>query len=93
MHVAIVLFDGFDNLDAIGPFESRSTVRRRPRCGAIHTGRQSVAVSSHGLRIEPDGQLPVDSDLVVVPGGGWGTRAESGVMDEMAYERRGKVHR
>jgi len=54
---------------------------------------QSVAVSSHGLRIEPDGQLPVDSDLVVVPGGGWGTRAESGVMDEMAYERRGKVHR
>jgi transcriptional regulator GlxA family with amidase domain len=85
MRVAIVLFDGFDNLDAIGPFEVFNHARS---LGAdveigLHTlSPQDVVTSSHGLRVQPDGVLPDDPDLVVVPGGGWGVRAEEGAWGE-----------
>lgn len=60
MHVGIVLFDGFDNLDAIGPFEVFNHARRfgaDVEVGLSTRARQSVVTSSHGLRIEPDGVL------------------------------------
>lgn len=64
MHVGIILFDGFDNLDAIGPFEVFNHART---FGAdieveLYTfARQSVVTSSHGLRIEPDGVLGTET--------------------------------
>ena len=90
MHIAIVLFDGFDNLDAIGPFEVFSHARTY---GAdlevgLHTlSPQEIVRSSHDLRVEPDGVLPTAEadaapDLVVVPGGGWSDRAEPGAWTE-----------
>lgn len=91
MHVAIVLFDGFDNLDAIGPFEVFNHARSAGadlEVGLYTLAPQDVVTSSHGLRIEPDGVLPSPStesppDLVIVPGGGWGDRAESGAWAEV----------
>lgn len=89
MQIAIVLFDGFDNLDAVGPFEVFSHARTPERnidIGLYTLEEQPVVTSSHGLRIQPDGVLPVPEsteadhgglpDLVVVPGGGWNDGAE-----------------
>lgn len=88
MDVAIVLFDGFDNLDAIGPFEVFNHARSfgaELEVGLYTLASQAVVASSHGLRIQPDGVLGSDTgipDLVVVPGGGWDDRAAEGVWGE-----------
>jgi transcriptional regulator GlxA family with amidase domain len=103
MHVAIVLFDGFDNLDAIGPFEVFSHARTfgaDVEVGLYTIGPQAVVTSNHGLRIEPDGVLAGEAsvsgsqadqgadvnagapDLVIVPGGGWGSPGEAGARRE-----------
>lgn len=90
MHIAIVLFDGFDNLDAIGPFEVFSHARTYGadlEVGLYTLSPQDIVRSSHDLRVEPDGVLMELEDgsppnLVVVPGGGWGDRADSGAWAE-----------
>jgi transcriptional regulator GlxA family with amidase domain len=71
--VQIVLYEGFDELDAIGPFE---VFANAARAGADLTvslvtldGRGAVE-ASHGLRVGADGTLD-SPDLLVVPGGGW----------------------
>ena len=86
MDIAIVLFDGFDELDAIGPYEVFSNANE---AGAnLSVSLRSLdptarITASHGLRVEPDGRLAdVDPDLVVVPGGGWNTRGETGAWAE-----------
>jgi len=104
MDVAIVLFDGFDDLDAIGPFEVFDHARAAGAdlsVGLYTLAPQAVVTSSHGLRIQPDGVLPppspeadatpgeeasavIDSqDLLLVPGGGWSSRAEASVRTEV----------
>lgn len=84
--IAIVLFDGFDELDAIGPFEVLSNATR---AGApIHvelvgSSGPGEIVASHGLRVTVTGGLTPDAEILIVPGGGWnsslgspGARAE-----------------
>ena len=69
----IVLFDGFDELDAIGPYEVLANGAAKG--GSIETRlvtleSTDVVRASHDLRVEPDGVLG-QPDLLVVPGGGW----------------------
>ncbi|ELY65909.1 DJ-1/PfpI family protein [Natrinema versiforme] len=79
MTAEIVLFDGFDELDAIGPYE---VLENGAQAGAaietqlVILEETPLVTASHGLRVEPDGVLG-DPDLLVVPGGGWTT--EGGV--------------
>ena len=103
MDIAIVLYDGFDNLDAIGPFEVFNHARTFGAdvdVGLYTLAPQEVVTSSHGLRVQPGGVLTDEQsqasgdadgaatatagvpDIVVVPGGGWGDRAETGAWGE-----------
>jgi len=78
--VEILCFDGFDELDAIGPYEvfANGALAGAPLETRLVTLEPTETVTaSHGLRVEPDGVLG-DPDLLVVPGGGW-TGEESGV--------------
>lgn len=84
--VAVVCFDGFDELDAIGPYE---VFENAARFGAswevtLRSVRDGETVTaSHGLRVEPDGPLAsADPDLLVVAGGGWNARSDAGVWAE-----------
>jgi transcriptional regulator GlxA family with amidase domain len=93
MKVAIVLYDGFDDLDAVGPYE---VLRNAEEAGmpievSLVTREPAEHVtSSHGLEIVPQGVLDGSHDLVVVPGGAWGARREVGAWGEI---QRGELPR
>ncbi len=73
MHVAIVLFDGFDNLDAIGPFEvfnHAKTFGADVETGLYAVDDRAVVTSSHGLRVETDGVLKREGAELHPPGEG-----------------------
>lgn len=85
--IDIVVFDGLDELDALGPME---VWRTADAFGAGLTARlvtrtpQDLVTGAHGLRFAPDGLLePGHADILVVPGGGWGTRARAGAWAEV----------
>lgn len=89
MDVAILVFEGFDELDAIGPyevFETAGDLGAAIEASLVTLESTELVEASHGLRVEPDGVLSeVDPDLLVVPGGGWSTPDSAGVRRE--YER------
>jgi transcriptional regulator GlxA family with amidase domain len=83
MKVDIVVFDGFDELDALAPYE---VLRTAAGLGApiaaelVGAHGAGTVTASHGTRIAVDRGPAEDADLVLVPGGGWfhgaGVRAE-----------------
>ncbi|MEF8779657.1 MAG: DJ-1/PfpI family protein [Haloferacaceae archaeon] len=99
MAVHVLLYDGFDELDAIGPYEVFAYAREfgagiDPSYRTL--GIREQVPASHGTRVAPDGELPDPAapdapDLLVVPGGGWNARdAEASAWAEA---RRGEVPR
>jgi len=84
--VAIVCFDGFDELDAIGPYEVFENATQAGASWEVtmrSLGDRQTVTASHGLTVEVDGPLDaVDPDLLVVPGGGWADGADAGARTE-----------
>lgn len=83
MDVAVLLYEGFDELDAVGPYETFATAAERADLEVsmvTHEPAERVT-ASHGLRVEPDGVLD-EPDLLVVPGGGWNGRDDRGTWGE-----------
>jgi len=94
LKIHILLFDGFDELDAIGPFE----VLRNAAARAGNARGQELQVElvrlhdteqvtgAHGLRVQPHACLDAEQgqrpDLLIVPGGGWNNRAPQGAWTE-----------
>jgi len=73
LDIEIVLFEAFDELDAVGPYEvlqNGARVGADLTVGLVTLEPTGTVTASHGLRVEPDGVLG-DPDLLVVPGGGW----------------------
>lgn len=90
MRIDILLFDGFDELDAIAPFE---VLRAAAEAGADFSTRlltlhpADEVVAAHGLRVRPDGSLSQLGEgerpqVLVVPGGGWNARKPQGARAE-----------
>ena len=94
--VEILLFPGFDELDAIGPyevFENGAAMGANLKTRLVTLEPTGLVTASHGLRVEPDATLG-DPDLLVVPGGGWSTGeggvrrvVEDGTLVEAVTER------
>jgi transcriptional regulator GlxA family with amidase domain len=84
VNLDIILFDGHDELDVLGPFE---VFKMAEAAGAdLHVKRvtrtsQSTVTASHGTCYQPDGTYRPGSDVVLVPGGGWIDR-DRGVWQE-----------
>ena len=72
MQTEILIYDGFDELDAIGPFEVLSPLA--PRLVTLEPA--ATVTASHGLEVTPHGMLSQAPGLLVVPGGGWVARNE-----------------
>ncbi|MEW6476527.1 MAG: DUF427 domain-containing protein [Actinomycetota bacterium] len=83
--IDIVLFDGVDELDAVGPLE---VLRGAAAQGAdlrvrLVTRTLPLDVTgSHGLRMKADAVYSLGTDVLLVPGGGWIARAETGAWAE-----------
>src|SRR3954452_8548905 len=81
MLIQIVLFEGFDDLDAIGPYEALVNPAKAGADVSVELVTlapvRGPVTSSHGARIEPHGVLG-EPDLLLVPGGGWNDRAPEG---------------
>jgi len=89
MDVDILLYDGFDELDGIGPYEvfdyaleyAGDDDRTVGRVRYVALDEREAVTASHGTRVGIDGTLPEPDDeaapdLLVVPGGGWNARDE-----------------
>ena len=85
--VDIVVYDGVDELDAIGPLEVlRSADRLGADLGARLVTRDGSAVvtGAFGVRFEPDAAfVPGAADMTMVCGGGWAGRAAVGAWGEV----------
>jgi transcriptional regulator GlxA family with amidase domain len=84
MKIDIVVFDGFDELDAVAPYE---VLRTAAELGApieaelVGAHGAAVITASHGMRVAVERGPSEDAELVLVPGGGWFHGA--GVRDEI----------
>ncbi|GAA0540143.1 DJ-1/PfpI family protein [Halorubrum ejinorense] len=89
MNVDVLVYDGFDELDGIGPYEVFDYALEYAADGEDRAGRvryvtlddRDAVTASHGTRIGVDGTLSDPEaddapDLLVVPGGGWSARDE-----------------
>lgn len=89
MNVQIVLFNGFDELDAIAPHEVWHMAKDlKPELDVqlvtLDGAREITA--SNGLRLQAQGQLGAKNpDILVVPGGGWMGRSPAGAWAEANY--------
>jgi len=87
MRIEILLFEGFDELDAIGPYE---VFQQAAQAGAdlqaslVTADDRAEVQASHGLRVRAQGRLnpTAPPDWLVIPGGGWNNRAPQGVWAE-----------
>ena len=85
MRIDILLYDGFDELDAMGPYE---VLRTAAGHGAdievtlVGGHGPGTIVADHGTRIVVDRGVSDDADVILVPGGGWITRSDRGAWGE-----------
>jgi transcriptional regulator GlxA family with amidase domain len=83
MHVQILIYDGFDELDALGPYEILAGAGLRTELATLEPAERITA--SHGAVLVPHATLAERPDLLVVPGGGWRDRKPVGTHAE--YQR------
>jgi len=99
--LGVLAFEGFEELDAVGPYEVFGNARDRGADLAVEllatedTDRVSAAL---GLTVEPDGRLSAADrlDYLLVPGGGWnddsGTGTRALVADEDTLDALRRLH-
>jgi len=86
MNIDILIFDGFDDLDALGPNE---LLRHAARAGApfevalVTLDGSERVVTALGTTLIPERALGERPDLVLVPGGGLLDNSPTGVLAEI----------
>jgi transcriptional regulator GlxA family with amidase domain len=79
MTIDVLVFDGVDELDALGPYEVFANAGED--VALVTLGGARTVTGAHGLRFEATA-APRDAGLLVVPGGGWNDRAPAGAHAE-----------
>jgi transcriptional regulator GlxA family with amidase domain len=87
MRIEVVVFEGFDEMDAVGPYEVfGNAAEATPSWEVVLVGAAGAGVvrAAHGLRVVAEAGLGEHGqpDAIVVPGGGWGNRAPAGAWHE-----------
>jgi transcriptional regulator GlxA family with amidase domain len=91
----VLMFDGFDDLDAVAPLEILTAAGFPVRVVRPPAAAATVR-SAHGLSIEVRACLSAGAELVVVPGGGWLDGSPAGVRAQCDGElprRLAELHR
>ncbi len=82
----IVMFNGLDELDVVAPFEILSSAGYQ--VGLVTLEPCQSVTGRHGMALTPGGVLGSRPDLLIVPGGGWATKASDSAWGEV---RRGAI--
>ncbi|MDH2901636.1 MAG: DJ-1/PfpI family protein [archaeon] len=89
MKIQILLYPGFDELDVIGPFEVLKMAQSYGASLDVElvtlSGTENEIVGQHGLSVKTKIGEKFDqenSDLVLIPGGGWVARSARGAFAE-----------
>ncbi len=85
MNAEILLFDGFDELDALGPWEvlgSLAQLREDVTARLVTLEGAREVRADHGAVISAHGALSERPDVLVVPGGGWMDRSPEGAWSQ-----------
>ena len=80
LHLQIALFDGFDEIDVFGPYEMLSIPEVKLELATVDQPR--TVRSMRGIGVRADHVLK-PCDGIIVPGGGWGNRADAGAWGEV----------
>ncbi|WP_188190429.1 DJ-1/PfpI family protein [Nonomuraea sp. SYSU D8015] len=90
MRVDIVVFDGADDLDVVGPFEVLRLAGRADLGVTVRLvsldGPRTVTTRG-GLLLPAAGWAPQEADVLIVAGGGFANGENSGVSTELASGR------
>ncbi len=81
----VIVFDGFDDLDAVAPLEILAAAAFPVRL-VRPPGHRVRVRSAHGLLAEVPDVLGAAAELVVVPGGGWLDGSPTGVRAQCQGE-------
>jgi transcriptional regulator GlxA family with amidase domain len=81
MRTEILLYDGFDELDALGPYEVLSQAGFD--VALVAHGATDRVVGAHGTIVVPHRELSDQAELLVIPGGGWTRRPAKGPWAEV----------
>jgi transcriptional regulator GlxA family with amidase domain len=87
MRFQILIFNGFDELDAIAPYEvlqNAAQAKADVIAELVTTDAASEITAAHGLRLRPSRQLDLQRrpDVLIVPSGGWIDRTPHGARAE-----------
>ncbi len=85
LHAEVLVYDGVDELDVIGPFEVLSRAARIAdlTVALVGVGANRSVTTAHGLHLSVLATLGAP-DILVVPGGGWATHSPMGVRAEIS---------
>jgi transcriptional regulator GlxA family with amidase domain len=86
MKIRIVVFDGVDEIDFVGPCEVfRRAAKLLPGLDVrlVTLEPQAQVTAANGLRFAPNEVLAGPADLLIVPGGGWAARAAKSIRQEI----------
>src|SRR5664280_312916 len=87
VRIDITVFDGLDELDALGPlevFRSAQSLGADIEARLVSSSKAEEVRGAFGLRLRPDAvYVPGEADVLVVVGGGWGSRSDVGAWGEV----------
>ena len=84
--IDIVVYDGLDEMDALGPLEVLRSASRSADISVRLVTReaQRVVTGAYGLVFQPDAVFqPGEAQILIVAGGGWAARADRGAWGEV----------
>jgi transcriptional regulator GlxA family with amidase domain len=85
MFIEAILYDGFDELDALAPYEvfrTAAALGAPIRAELVGAHGAATITASHGTRVVVDRGPSSAAHMVLVPGGGWNTRSDAGAWGE-----------
>src|SRR5688572_20087280 len=87
MRIDVLVYPGFDELDAIAPYE---VLKKAAAAGAdfavrlVSCSPPGEVLGANGLRVRPEAAIErgAPPEVIVVPGGGWVDRSAAGARAE-----------